>query len=679
MRSKFPSIMVVAMVCLSVIIFRPGVAATAVSVAAVPEAAASSAAGSLACPGQSVNNSPVALAGFSPVNGVIPRPVILVHGWDSDYHALAGLATRIQTSPVVHQPVKTFLFDYGANGGHWAAIPAIASCLADYIHTLSKAYKTLGGDGKVILIGHSMGGLAIRFATDSVYAAHPAGADVLAGVITIDTPHLGSPWGGTPPAKLIQLSVQTWHGHGPEGLFPSPNGDAQLCLTEHHGAFQNIDANNIGQLCATPSWIPAGVPIAEIAGDITVHRDIFGFQLYARDTQGDAIVTRDSSSGYLPDSGTGAAPIGTDKPTIFIDRCDITEGQLQSNIVSSTLSAFGSGLESVFSFGDQPLTSPGMDVLAAAAVTANCSHIHIYEPDRDPFALLDVIAAINADADKLGEAATQIEQVTPFLADGRIRLPLAPDTGSGYQLDACDPSPAANVAGVYRCGSTADYLPACWPDPAKSLDLFCMHTPGDETVVRTTLPDGTAPAPANTAAVPWEIVLDDRTVCTIRIGGSWPMPPAGYGYSYECGGDKEQALVGSLVTGSTVNTDFAHWTAHAVHEAVDNPPVVEVGVQKVIYAGAAPTVAPAQTGVACPSAGDLQRTLPAAQRIDPASSGGIHCANGWALTSIDFTGNAGQALFRQSGDTWRLLNLNGLCTLPSAIPAPLYQGSCRVN
>ncbi|WP_255498132.1 hypothetical protein [Nakamurella sp. PAMC28650] len=188
----------------------------------------------------------------------------------------------------------------------------------------------------------------------------------------------------------IQTFTQVKNGNGGEGLLPLPNSDAQRCLVEHHSTIHAYG------LCATPTWLPAGIPITEIAGDITVHRDIFGVELYADDTQGDAIVTKDSSLGYLPSSGTGAPPTGTSTPTKKVDQCDVTFGQLMSNPLTSTLNAFADGVLIAVDLGVTPLAAPIQKDLAAVALVADCSHTNITNPAADPAATIDVINAINA-------------------------------------------------------------------------------------------------------------------------------------------------------------------------------------------------------------------------------------------------------------------------------------------
>ena len=347
------------------------------------------------CPGQSGHNTKVTARDFRPdSSGTLPRPVVLVHGWDSSYTSMQDLGTLLGSSTKLTSPVQPYLFDYGSSSSHWAAIPAIASCLADYLNSVSSAYRNAGGDGKVIGVGHSMGGLALRFATSATYAAHPVPASELAGVVTIDTPHTGSPWGNTPAAQLQQDFTQFTSHNGFTGLIPWPPGaDGQTCLAEHPGL------PGLPPGCATPPWLPSGVPVAQIAGDITVVRQILGVTVMSTDTLGDAVVTTPSSYGYAPASGPGPAPKGvvTSKYTV---RCEITTGQLEQGLggLLATVGTSALGLlESGLQLGDQPLTGPMPSLLALTDIYAGCGHTHIEHPAKSPQAAQAIIDAINKD------------------------------------------------------------------------------------------------------------------------------------------------------------------------------------------------------------------------------------------------------------------------------------------
>lgn len=389
-----------------------------------------------ACPGQSPHDTAVTAGDFATVGGVVPRPVVLVHGWDSGYQAMAGYAHLLDTSKVLHEPLHAFLFDYSANSGRWAAIPAIAACLAAYVNAVSAGYKNAGGDGRVLAVGHSMGGLAIRFSASGQHAASPDGAS-LGGVVTLDTPHLGSPWGNTPQAQLLQDGIQFVHGNYFEGMFPLPaGGDGQVCLATHAGSA------GMPPGCATPSWLPASVPVTEIAGDITVHRDVLGFNVATSDTNGDAVVGTPSSLGYVPDSGPGAPPAGTPAPATYVDGCDITTGQLEAGIGGLGVSIWRSLTSALLALGtpagtqlwNSPISQPFYTLLSLANKSAPCSHTNIENPATDPFAALDVLKALNADLDHMnGPAIASLLQASGM---PRATAPIA--VPGGYEAAAWD-------------------------------------------------------------------------------------------------------------------------------------------------------------------------------------------------------------------------------------------------
>lgn len=115
-------------------------------------------------------------------------PVLLVHGWNGRplqwgnskdmsgiYGALKGL------------PVLTTAFNYQDYNQAWVTHPAIGSALSQKINCLANASKAGGGKGKVIVVAHSMGGLATK------RALALGGADrYVDRVFTLGTPYEGS-------------------------------------------------------------------------------------------------------------------------------------------------------------------------------------------------------------------------------------------------------------------------------------------------------------------------------------------------------------------------------------------------------------------------------------------------------------------------------------------------------
>jgi hypothetical protein len=176
-------------------------------------------------------------------------------------------------STALGKQVKLLAFDYGAVNTKWVTDPSIGPRLAACIAWLATASAKSGGPGKVVLVAHSMGGLAIRCAVDpacvntdrSSYPGipwpPPASPGQLGLVITIGTPNLGSnyqmlgPIGEALCPKLRFLC-------GP--LLDLRNTDAAKAM-----------APGSTQLSALP-LLPVRVPVDAIAGQITYISSLFG-------------------------------------------------------------------------------------------------------------------------------------------------------------------------------------------------------------------------------------------------------------------------------------------------------------------------------------------------------------------------------------------------------------------
>src|SRR6476646_8540210 len=98
-----------------------------------------------------------------------------------------------------------------------------------------------------------MGGLAIRFAADGDTVPTPIPASAIGGVVTFDTPHEGSPFGGSLAAQVTQWSIGAFKRN-----LPDENSDAAKCLARHDGD------HPLPAGCATPTYLPAGTRLTEI-------------------------------------------------------------------------------------------------------------------------------------------------------------------------------------------------------------------------------------------------------------------------------------------------------------------------------------------------------------------------------------------------------------------------------
>lgn len=255
--------------------------------------------------------APLAVADSTPTDHVTKdRPVILVHGWTggplSDTKAL--LEKKFHG-----EDWQFFTYDYSKFNTLWAADAHIWKGLANYITEISEKQHDSGGDGLVYLVTHSMGGLAVRFA-----AAHlddPAG--VIGGVVTVGTPHQGSPWGNAAEGGWARLNEYKI------GKFTDPGwaSMARVCLAPHKGDEVLPDG------CAVPPYFASGIPVEQIAGNVVVERRYFGVHAYDVNVGGDGVVPTSSANGYIG-SAAGAKPRGSFSPT-QVD-CTIPENWLVS-------------------------------------------------------------------------------------------------------------------------------------------------------------------------------------------------------------------------------------------------------------------------------------------------------------------------------------------------------------
>lgn len=351
-------------------------------------ASPSGASTSAACPGQSPYNSGVGTGNAS------KRPVILVHGWDGSSTSMDAIASAIEIDPSISSQVSVKFFDYRSAASRWASVPAIAGCLGEYITAMSNSYKAAGGDGKVIVIAHSMGGLAARFASQGAYTNDPIAADV-ADLISIDTPYLGSPLGGSLAANIAEAA------HNLDSIDFPFDTDGATCLATH-----SPPANTLPHGCALAPYLSADTGVDQIAGDAQVERTLFGIHLYTVDLQGDGIVPVSSSQGYSASGPGGAPPSGsTDlSKTVF---CTVTSDQIVSAISSKVgygpigatlgvLAGLPIGLDSS-AFRDLLGGSNGpafLDLLAIVEKLAPCSHSGML---TDSLSLDDVLSYLAQD------------------------------------------------------------------------------------------------------------------------------------------------------------------------------------------------------------------------------------------------------------------------------------------
>lgn len=150
------------------------------------------------------NGTPVA---YSPDARGMYTPIVMVHGWTgSDTHDAAGrgafshridltanrLGTVTTTRSLIGQfqslpGAAVFTFDYHPYSARWVDDAHLEQALGKVIDCL---YRASGQ--KVIVVGHSMGGLVTRYAATHPGVSGPDRAAEISTVVTFGTPETGS-------------------------------------------------------------------------------------------------------------------------------------------------------------------------------------------------------------------------------------------------------------------------------------------------------------------------------------------------------------------------------------------------------------------------------------------------------------------------------------------------------
>lgn len=204
-------------------------------------------------------------------------PLVQIHGLNSDREIWDSMGGRLET---VNDDVFPVRFDYRQVHNEWVTHEDIGPKLARYIDCLAQASLDGGGNGKVILLAHSMGGLAARYAMSQEIDGRLV-ADAVDLVIPIATPHLGSDM-----AKLCE-----WLR-----LMPQCHGSAPLAMKP-----------GSEELASLPQF-PDSVPVQAIAGDVTIHDKLFNAD-YTLDLNSDVVVGTDSASAVYGEPAVDNADV----------------------------------------------------------------------------------------------------------------------------------------------------------------------------------------------------------------------------------------------------------------------------------------------------------------------------------------------------------------------------------
>lgn len=241
-------------------------------------------------------------------------PVLFVHGMASNPEMWGTDSTGLAARVAAMTGATAWTFDYSAAALNWVDDPRIGTALAAAIVCLAR-----GAGRQVVIVSHSMGGLATQ---EAVSLADPQGgtvADHVAEVITLGTPFLGSQilkYASNAVSAVEDSSAQD--GILVEALlsacagFAAPDNNRNPCglLAVADSPVGSALSYKSPQIAALPAW-PIGLPVKPIAGNITVRISVAGIGFTTGDV-GDVAVTQDS------------AIAGADDAAVVQDYCDNT-------------------------------------------------------------------------------------------------------------------------------------------------------------------------------------------------------------------------------------------------------------------------------------------------------------------------------------------------------------------
>lgn len=220
-------------------------------------------------------------------------PVIFVHGINSsagvwDAKSPASLADQVAGL----RGITAWTFDYSRESLKWVSDSAIGPSLAAAISCLAQMTGS-----NVIIVGHSMGGLAAQYAVGG-------SADHVAEVITIGTPYTGS--------EVLTIGERVidgarWDVVNPDVAFTEAWLSYCAGVATHTGTNPCWLASvlrapvgkalevNSPQIQSLPAW-PDSLPVLDIAGNMSVR--IGGGRLAFHAHPGDGAVTLSSATAH---------------------------------------------------------------------------------------------------------------------------------------------------------------------------------------------------------------------------------------------------------------------------------------------------------------------------------------------------------------------------------------------
>jgi pimeloyl-ACP methyl ester carboxylesterase len=513
-------------------------------------------------------------------------PVIMVHGWtgssthtdartgdfshkiDLSTNQLAKVpATRSLIGQLQRIPgAAVFTFDYHEYSTRWVDDSHIGPALGDAIDCLFRATGE-----KVIIVAHSMGGLAARYALTHRGGAGADRAREVSTVVTFGTPETGSllamlgvtalNLGSATNAQLgllrlilsvcgrvsgTKLDTGTLCDMLPPPLraLDSPAGQAL-----RYGS---------AQLAALAPF-PKNVTVDALAGDTVFTVPAIGwFRLpWQVDTVpiGDLIVTTDSAVHRATSATEAHCAYQLSPVRATTDTVGLLLGVTARNDVA------------------QPITS----------VAGACYHVDLMRTIQ----LTNEATGIVND-DITGRVDTKVVTVVPVDRNGNP-APGFTVVNDGGPVDCGSPSypsPAAVTPGIVSCFPTAAAADICWPQ-SDHLTVLCGGYPWDGQLHRNTATSAITPVAAATDPQPWALELADGSRCRLRNGGAWSGRSDGLVGAYSC--DQTDEVVLTDPNAETIDKARPQWMVQVGvldDRQTGSPPPRTVAIRVAYFAGA---------------------------------------------------------------------------------------------
>jgi pimeloyl-ACP methyl ester carboxylesterase len=393
-------------------------------------------------------------------------PVLFVHGINSGSGVWGPTSSSSVSGQVARlHGVTAWTFSYARQSLLWVTSKSIGPALAKAITCLSAA-----SGHEVIIVAHSMGGLAAQYALGQDHG-HVA-ADV-AELITIGTPFQGS--------QILTAGEEVINGAAPDAVLDPEVAAVEALLSACAGVADHTGSNpcwlasvlrspvgtaleaHSASIAQLPAW-PTDLPVLDVAGDMKVSVGVFGHS-HVFDF-GDGAVTLSSATAH--DTANGPMTKKCAKPI--------------ENLLS---------IDADLCFHTSLPHNPAVVAAIVAAVRAL----------TQPTAVVDVAPVSPTGQPERGDTIT--------------------DRGTAQCAAGSD-----SVGQAYRCFSRNGIYDPCWLDNADPLQatVLCQDRPWSAHTLRFRIPAGgleAFPGPAQPIDpnYPWGVQLSDGERC-IAVQGT---------------------------------------------------------------------------------------------------------------------------------------------------------------